>query len=847
MKRICLSLWHPPVRLLTMVAGALLCSASPLMAAPPADNPREEGQAIDAREQLRQQMRERVLQQQNAPQANEHLPRPDSRLPGYPAGEQPCFTINQIALTGDEASRFQWALDAAADATGRCLGGQGIVLVINKVQNAILAKGYVTTRVMAQEQDLTKGVLTLTLQPGRISRIRFDEPVSWRGRLWNAIPASSGEILNLRDIEQGLENFKRVPSASADIKIVPGEQEATSDLQVNWREGRPVRLSLGLDDSGSRSTGRYLGSATLAVDAPFAQNDLFYANIGKNLFEHGPFGNRSHTLNYFFPIGYWAVSANYNDYTYHQNIPNANEVLRYSGKSDNFQLTVSRLLYRDQSNKTTLNLRGYRKHSTNAVNDIDIVQQKRRTAGWELGLNQHSYLGSSTLDASIAWRRGTGAFNALPAPEESRHQGSARTGILLGDLGINHPFAVGEQPWRVYSSVRGQWSPNALTPQERMAIAGRYTVRGFDGEQMLSGEKGLLWRNEIGWNLFSRGHELYLAADYGRVAGASGAVMGEYIAQQLYPGVKRSDLSEEQRQTISALGTLAAGLAGGVVGDSTADAVAGAQAGKTSLENNALSDIAQAQSEGKTPEQKAGEYVEAENERYKKANCGGMSAEACSVKMYEERREALKDMASLGADFVPVVGDIKSFAEAQSALDYLVTAIGIIPGAGDAAGKVIRAAETALKKGDVAEASKLINKASDEISAYSSATYPKLKEDLIQQNLNNIAKQDPRLAAVVKGDNGKLNYGVGTGTKEEADRLGKIWVGDGARPTSDGTGLVSADGTRIYRSPKEKPNAPDSLNPTGTQANFESYTKNIETGKMDKTGNGHLNISGENK
>ncbi|WP_223822599.1 VENN motif pre-toxin domain-containing protein [Candidatus Pantoea gossypiicola] len=341
------------------------------------------------------------------------------------------------------------------------------------------------------------------------------------------------------------------------------------------------------------------------------------------------------------------------------------------------------------------------------------------------------------------------------------------------------------------------------------------------------------------------------AAGNAALAGASGAAMGEYIAQQLYPGVKREDLSEEQRQTISALGTLAAGLAGGVAGDSTADAVAGAQAGKNALENNALSDIAQAQAEGKTPEQKAGEYVEAENERYKKANCGGMSAEACSVKMYTERREALKDMASagveFGSDFIPVYGDIKSFAEAQSALDYLAAVVGIIPGAGDVAGKAIKAAETALKKGDVAEASKLINKASDEISAYSSATYPKLKEDLIQQNLNNIAKQDPRLAAVVKGDNGKLNYGVGTGTKEEADRLGKIWVGDGARPTSDGTGLVSADGTRIYRSPKEKPNAPDSLNPTGTQANFESYTKNIETGKMDKTGNGHLNISGGNK
>ncbi|MCP1107939.1 ShlB/FhaC/HecB family hemolysin secretion/activation protein [Serratia nevei] len=495
--------------------SGLLIGVVPLFSASASDH--EAVASIDAREQQRQQERERALQNQNAPQADARLSRPDVVLPDYPTDEHPCFVINRLTLVGESADRFQWALEAAADAKGRCLGSQGIALAISKVQNVILAKGYVTTRVMAQEQNLATGVLALTLQPGRIGEIRFEEPVSWRGRLWNAIPASRGDILNLRDIEQGLENFRRVPSANADIKIVPGAEDGTSDLQVNWHEGRPVRLSLGMDDSGSKSTGRYLGSATLAIDAPFAQNDLFYANIGKDMFQHGPFGNRSHTLNYFFPVGYWAFSANYNDYTYHQNIPNANEVVHYSGKSDNIQLTVSRLLYRDQSHKTTLNLRGYRKHSTNAVDDIDIVSQKRRTAGWELGLNQRSYFGTTTLDANIGWRRGTGAFNALPAPEESRHEGSARTGILLGDLAINRPFTWGEQPWRVYTSVRGQWSSNALTPQERMAIGGRYTVRGFDGEQMLSGEKGLLWRNEIAWNAFSRGHELYLAADYGRV------------------------------------------------------------------------------------------------------------------------------------------------------------------------------------------------------------------------------------------------------------------------------------------------------------------------------------------
>jgi len=79
------------------------------------------------------------------------------------------------------------------------------------------------------------------------------------------------------------------------------------------------------------------------------------------------------------------------------------------------------------------------------------------------------------------------------------------------------------------------------------------------------------------------------AAGGSAVAGASGAATGEYIAQQLYPGVDREKLTEEQRQTISALGTLAAGLAGGVTGDSTADAVAGAQAGRNAVENNYLS------------------------------------------------------------------------------------------------------------------------------------------------------------------------------------------------------------------------------------------------------------------
>ncbi|MCA6222331.1 hypothetical protein [Photorhabdus antumapuensis] len=64
-----------------------------------------------------------------------------------------------------------------------------------------------------------------------------------------------------------------------------------------------------------------------------------------------------------------------------------------------------------------------------------------------------------------------------------------------------------------------------------------------------------------------------------------------------------------------------------------------------------------------------------------------------TIKAYEEKKQAFcqqspeackqaGDVISLGTDFIPVIGDIKGFVEAQSALDYLAAAASIIPGAG---------------------------------------------------------------------------------------------------------------------------------------------------------------------
>ena len=83
-----------------------------------------------------------------------------------------------------------------------------------------------------------------------------------------------------------------------------------------------------------------------------------------------------------------------------------------------------------------------------------------------------------------------------------------------------------------------------------------------------------------------------LAAASGRdgASAAAGAAVGELAGKIAVDGFGKqvSELSEEEKQTVSALATLASGLAGGLVGDSSANAVAAAQAGKTTVENNTL-------------------------------------------------------------------------------------------------------------------------------------------------------------------------------------------------------------------------------------------------------------------
>ncbi len=470
---------------------------------------------------------------------------PGASLDPLAPKESPCFPVRRITLEGEATNHFLWALEAAqralddrADpAVPRCAGRETIELITQRVQAALIEKGFVTTRVLVPAQELGSGILRLAILPGRVRAVRLERDALGRGALWNALPLQADQILNLRDIEQGLENFQRVPTVSADIQIEPSEptterrdvRPGDSDLSIRWSQRMPFRFGLSLDDSGARATGRTQGALTFSYDNALNLNDLFYVMVQGSLrggstgegAGNAGHGTRGRVLHYSLPWGHWLLSLNASQQDYRQVVAGATQAYVYRGETRQQDLRLSRLVHRDAVSKTHLSLRGWSRHSGNFIDDTEIEVQKRRTAGWELGAQHQRVLGAAALSLGLAYRRGTGALRALAAPEEAFGEGVSRPRILAGDLAWSLPLGTGPSSIRYAVSANAQWTQQVLVAQDRFAIGGRYTVRGFDGETTLSAARGRWFRQELQGALGGSGQTLYLGLDHGEVGGAA--------------------------------------------------------------------------------------------------------------------------------------------------------------------------------------------------------------------------------------------------------------------------------------------------------------------------------------
>lgn len=488
-----------------------------------------------------------LQRQQQQEQQRQQLERmPDVRLTGPEKAitqtlpiETPCFLIERLQLqnsTGASLPEFDWVLEQliAHDAPvfiGQCVGAQGVAWLIERTQKLLVDRGFVTSRVLATQQDMSQGTLILTLIPGRIHAIRFAEPVHQSASLNNAMPMQAGDILNLRDIEQALENLKRVPTADADIKIEPaqgeGAQLGDSDFVVTYQQAFPIRLSINADDSGTQATGKYQGAVTVSVDNPLALNDLFYVTNTKSLGggDSGPRGTHGNTIHYSLPFGYWSLGATASTSRYYQSVAGLNQSYVYRGTSENKEVKLSRLLMRDGSQKLNLSLRAFQRKSNNYIDDTEVVVQRRVVGGWDSTLNHKAFIQEATLDSNLTYKRGTGAFGSLRALEETFNDGTSRFALVTADVNLALPFRLNEERVRYNASWRIQQNRTPLTPQDRFVIGGRYTVRGYDGESVLSAESGWFWRNDLSFALGGNGQEFYVGLDHGVVGGPSSELL----------------------------------------------------------------------------------------------------------------------------------------------------------------------------------------------------------------------------------------------------------------------------------------------------------------------------------
>lgn len=507
-----------------------------------------------APELRRQQERTQALQRQFQDKRIEAVPpasaTPDAAaLQRLPQGETPCFVIHRIELAepaepasasdGQTLRAFAW-LPGVLSGPHRddsplhaCLGAQGIGIVLKRAQYELIAKGYVTSRALVLPQDLGQGTLVLTLIPGRVQSVRFDPPLPRRSlppiSASNTLPLRGGDLLNLRAIEQGLENFKRVPTAEAEIKIAPAADSAAgddrSDLVIAYQQSALTRFTTTLDDSGSKATGKYQGSATLSVDNPLGLSDLFYLTLSHDLGDgkkdgHGTHGN---TVHYSLPHGYWTLGATASDSRYFQNIAGLSQNYVYSGTSNSTDIKLSRLVSRDAVRKTTLSLKAWQRTSNNFIDDTEVEVQRRVMGGWELGVSHKEFVGDATLEGNLNFKFGTSDFGAIAAPEEAFDEGTARFGLITLDATLALPFQLAGARLRYNGAIRVQDNTTPLLAQDRFAIGGRYTVRGFDGESSLSAERGWLLRNDLSAGLGDSGQEVYLGIDFAELSGRSSA------------------------------------------------------------------------------------------------------------------------------------------------------------------------------------------------------------------------------------------------------------------------------------------------------------------------------------
>ena len=467
------------------------------------------------------------------------------------AGDDTCFVVNDIRFTGNGAGRFAWLKDTARPYVNRCVGVNRLTQLVTDLDEKLLALGFVTTRASLPQQNLQFGQLLVNLHVGRIAEVRMvrrsdsEGDNNW-GTWKNAFPINSADVLNIRDLEQGVEQMNRLPSQNVTTRLIPGAEPDTT-VVIIARElaalSDRIRGGISLDNSGGRALGRAQFSGNLSIDNLAGLNDLANVSLSSNLEQPDP-SHRSQSigLNYSLPWGYNTLSFNTSQSRFAQYVQGTTVRFLSSGTSRSGEVRLARTLLRTSSAKLGAHTSVSVRRANSYLDDVELLVQRRRTTTLEAGLSYKQLFERSSLELDLATRRG---MPWLQAQEDFQAVNpgdlTLRPRIVSASAAFSTAFAVGstsdDQPARTvqYSALlRGQHTRSNTLSIDQFAIGGRGSVRGFDGDAVLIAESGFVLRNE--WTtplklVESIQSNLVLGFDIGRVFGPSDvSLVGRQLA-----------------------------------------------------------------------------------------------------------------------------------------------------------------------------------------------------------------------------------------------------------------------------------------------------------------------------
>lgn len=429
-----------------------------------------------------------------------------------------CFDIVRVHASSPE---FPWLEQWLSQAQGRCIGRNGLLWLQRHANDALIQRGYITSRVLLAGQTLSSGELTFDIVAGRLAAIEVadegerDAPAPHR--LARAMAMSAGDVLNQRDVDQGLENLRRLAGQSdATIDIVPGDAFAQSIIRIHPGTGRRVQVGLGADNLGLDATGKYQLASTLSIESPLGLADQLQVWAGANA-GYGPGkGNLSWGGNWNVPLGYGSLFVGATRARYQQTLSLASMPFVYRGTSSEVTAGASRVVFRNSTARTQVSARVYRRIYRNYLADAELAVQHQDVTGFELSAMHRQYFGTAGVMGTVSWRQNLAGLSAVPGMAPGVGVAPALQ-ALTGTLIAYVPLTLAGHKTAYQMTWTGQYGRTRMTANDFFSIGTRATVRGFDGQTTLAAESGFAVQNEL--QLPVHGQTAFAGVDFGKVSG----------------------------------------------------------------------------------------------------------------------------------------------------------------------------------------------------------------------------------------------------------------------------------------------------------------------------------------